>query len=466
MATRLQSGLARTTTPRLPARYVPVRPLAHGATATVWCAEDRRLGRRVAVKLLAEPYASDPEAVRRFTREARAVARLSTHPHVVTIFDVGTTVPEPPGQRGCPFLVMAHVTGGTVADALRLGAYDAADALRWVHQAAQALDFAHAHGIVHRDVKPANLLLDSQRDLHVADFGIAQTAGQQTLTRHQQVLGTASYLPPERALGQPATVASDLYSLAVVAFELLAGERPFTGQSLVELARQHLDAERPRASERNPELPRAVDPVLARGLARDPADRWPSATAFATALGRALGPGSAPALAPAPVPAQASASWRDQEGPRARPLRRPGRRAPVAALLVALLAVVILAAGAASGGSAPGAGPARAAGALHPARSLGTAERATASLLRTSDMTPGTSASAAPASSTIASAPAPVRPAAPPAPPVPPEAAFPPRHGHGPGGWRHHGGLRPGPADGAGPRRGPKWRSRPGPGDR
>src|SRR5579884_1992137 len=216
MSTHAEPRPRRAPPLRLPTRYRPLRRLAVGGTATVWCAEDRTLGRRVAVKLLAEPYASDPEAVRRFKREARAAARLSSHPHVVTIFDVGEA-PAPDGSRR-PFLVMEHLAGGTVADALHCGAVTLDDAVRWLHQAASAIDHAHANGILHRDIKPGNLLLDCRRDLYVADFGLAQMGREDQLTHAGHVLGTASYLPPERALGRPATVASDLYSLAVTAF--------------------------------------------------------------------------------------------------------------------------------------------------------------------------------------------------------------------------------------------------------
>ena len=173
MGTHAEARTVLREPPRLPARYRPLRPLARGGMAVVWCAEDRLLARRVAVKILAEPFASDPLAVHRFKREARAAARLSAHPHVVTIFDVGQT-PASSSQRSAPFIVMEHLAGGTVADALRLNAVTPDDAVRWLHEAASALDYAHASGIVHRDIKPANLLLDRDRSLHVADFGIAQ----------------------------------------------------------------------------------------------------------------------------------------------------------------------------------------------------------------------------------------------------------------------------------------------------
>src|ERR1700760_3274670 len=272
---------------KLPERYELVRRIATGGMASVWCAEDQVLGRRVAVKLLSDPYADDPTAVRRFQREARVAARLSGHRHVVTIYDVGRT------NDGRPFIVMEFLPGGTVADALRVGEVERGDAVRWITEAASALDFAHGRGVIHRDIKPGNLLLDCERVLHVADFGIARIGTDETITRSDQVFGTAGYLSPERVVGRPATEASDRYSLAVAAFELLVGERPFTAEPFPVQAPQHLEEPPPRASARNRELPRSVDAVLARGMAKAPEDRWPTACAFAQALEGALQAGAA-----------------------------------------------------------------------------------------------------------------------------------------------------------------------------
>jgi serine/threonine-protein kinase len=267
---------------QLPERYQLVRRIATGGMASVWCAEDQVLGRRVAVKLLSDPYAHDGTATRRFQREARVAARLSGHRHVVTIYDVGRT------GDGRPFIVMEYLPGGTVADALRVGEVDRDQAVRWISEAASALDYAHGRGVIHRDIKPANLLLDCDRVLHVADFGIARIGTDETITRSDQVFGTAAYLSPERAVGRSATEASDRYSLAVAAFELLVGERPFTAEPFAAQARQHLEEPPPRASARNRGLPRSVDAVLQRGLAKAPEDRWPTACAFADALEGAL----------------------------------------------------------------------------------------------------------------------------------------------------------------------------------
>jgi len=280
--------------------------------ASVWCAEDALLGRSVAIKVLAPQLARDDRAIRRFMREARTAARLSGHAHVVTIYDVGET-------EGRPYIVMEHLAGGTVADAIRVGAVQRGDALRWLRQAASALDYAHAHGVVHRDVKPANLLLASDRTLYVADFGIARLATEDTLTGTGQLLGTATYLSPEQALGQDATEASDRYALAVAAYELLVGERPFPARHFAEQARQHIERQPPHASRRNRALPRGVDGVLARGMAKRPADRWPTAQAFVTSLEAALG---TPKRIPSP--------------------RQPRRAAALAALAAACAAFAVV----------------------------------------------------------------------------------------------------------------------------
>ncbi|MBA2347404.1 MAG: serine/threonine protein kinase, partial [Solirubrobacterales bacterium] len=205
--------------PSLPERYRLVRHVADGGMASVWEATDELLGRRVAVKVLAPALAADDEARRRFTREARAAARLSTHPHVVTVYDAG----EHDGQT---YLVMALYPGGTVADRLTDGPIPQEQALDWLEDAASALDLAHAEGVVHRDVKPANLLLDERDHVAVGDFGIATAAWESAMTSTGMVLGTLAYLAPEQRSGGAATPASDRYALGLVARQLLTGAKP------------------------------------------------------------------------------------------------------------------------------------------------------------------------------------------------------------------------------------------------
>src|SRR5918999_1924377 len=266
----------------LPDRYRVVRHLANGGMAGVWEAHDELLGRSVAVKVLASHLSEDERARARFAREARAAAGLSSHPHVVTIYDVGE-------HDGRVFMVMELMRGGTVADRLKAGRAIADDtALRWLREAAGALDAAHDAGVVHRDIKPGNLLLDDRDRLAIADFGIARIAMEDQLTATGQVLGTASYISPEQAVGEAATAASDRYALAVVAYELLTGTRPFQAEHFAAQARAHVEDDPPAASERDSDLPAGVDEVLDRGLAKDPGERWSTATEMVSELEGAL----------------------------------------------------------------------------------------------------------------------------------------------------------------------------------
>jgi serine/threonine-protein kinase len=297
----------------LPDRYRVVRHIANGGMAAVWAAEDELLERLVAVKVLAPGFAADPGARRRFTREARAAARVSDHPNVVTIYDIGESEADPPEA----FIVMEHFAGGTVAQRLKADApLPVATALRWLSEAADALDAAHAADIVHRDVKPGNLLLDANGRLAVADFGIASIAGETSVTMTGQVLGTAAYLSPEQATGHAATPASDRYSLAVVAYEMLCGKRPFDGDTPVAQLRAHAEAEVPE-----PTGPcAAAAAVLRHGLEKDPSARPATAAAFVAALERALG-----SLAE-PVRVEPTATTRVAGPPPAAPSGRRSRR--------------------------------------------------------------------------------------------------------------------------------------------
>ncbi len=364
---RLPEGL------ELPDRYAVRRPIASGGMASVWCARDRMLGRSVAIKLISERFARDESALRRFQREARAAARLSGHLHVVTIYDIGQAI-DRDAPLGRPFIVMEYLSGGTVADALRVGAVTREQAVEWVRQAAAALDYAHSRGVIHRDIKPVNLLLDGERTLHVADFGIAQLASEDTFSATGQMLGTAAYIAPEQVLGRPATEASDRYALAVAAFELLVGHRPFGAKHFAAQARQHLEDEPPDASRVDSTLPRALDAVLQRGMAKRPEERWPSAGEFAGAIEGALRAADATRATrrqllaappqrvrshqPAGAPAESAAAR-----------RRRGRGAALAAL-----AAVALGVGVAAADSGMFAGTSRPTAADHPARTLSAAK--------------------------------------------------------------------------------------------
>jgi eukaryotic-like serine/threonine-protein kinase len=265
----------------LPDRYVGPQSIGRGGMGQIYRATDTSLGRAVAIKVLDDRYAEDLNVRARFTREALAAARLSGNPNIVTIYDVGE-------HHERPYIVMEYLGGGSLEEQLRDGAVAPRQALQWLEQAANALDAAHREGVIHRDVKPANLLLDRRDHVHVADFGIASAAGMDSLTQTGTVLGTASYLSPEQAQGERATAASDLYSLAVVAFELLTGRRPFEGDSVAAEAAAHVTGEVPSVCDVNPDVPCELDPVFATALAKDPRQRYTSAAEFVAALRASL----------------------------------------------------------------------------------------------------------------------------------------------------------------------------------
>ena len=322
----------------LPDRYRIVRHIANGGMAGVWEAHDELLGRSVAVKVLASHLSEDDRARRRFEREARAAAGLSSHPHVVTIYDVGE-------HDGRVFMVMELMRGGTVGERLKAGRAISDDsALRWLREAAGALDTAHEAGVVHRDIKPGNLLLDDRDRLAIADFGIARVAMDDQLTATGQVLGTAAYIAPEQAMGEGSTPASDRYALAVVAFELLTGTKPFVAEHFAAQARAHVEDAPPLATERDPSLPRGVDAVLERGMAKDPGERWDSATEMVGALDRAMGASRPPTEPTRPIAVS--------------PPPPPGRRnaAPLLAGLAALVLIAVIGFVLLSGGHNGGSG--------------------------------------------------------------------------------------------------------------
>jgi eukaryotic-like serine/threonine-protein kinase len=271
----------------LPPRYRDAVLVARGGMGEVYRARDDMLERVVAVKVLVDGHVPRWERRLRFQREAAAAARLSGQPHVVAVYDFGDV-------DGAEYIVMEWCPNGDVLEYARRNQVGVPRVLRWVGQAAAALDAAHAAGVVHRDMKPANLLLDADCDVKVADFGLARLGSDETgITAAGTVLGTAGYMSPEQARGDPATAASDRYSLAVIAFELLAGRRPHQSNDALAEAAGHATDAAPRIS-RLTTLPADVDRVFERALAKRPADRYPTAAAFASDLGTALRPASDP----------------------------------------------------------------------------------------------------------------------------------------------------------------------------
>jgi serine/threonine-protein kinase len=265
----------------LPPRYRGPQQIGRGGMGDIYRATDSTLGRDVAIKVLSSRYAGNAAVRERFTREALAAARLSGEPNTVTIFDVGEY-----NER--PYMVMEYLSGGSLDDVVRReGTQPPERVFTWLEQAARALDAAHGKGVVHRDVKPANLMLDREGNVHVADFGIASAAGLDSLTMTGTVLGTAGYLSPEQAQGDRATPASDRYALGVVAFELLTGARPFEADSPTAEASAHVHAPVPSVSGRSG-LPRELDPVFERALAKEPSRRFGTGVEFVAALRAAV----------------------------------------------------------------------------------------------------------------------------------------------------------------------------------
>jgi serine/threonine protein kinase len=276
-------------------RYELGARLGVGGMSTVVEAFDRRLERHVAVKLLAEHLAEDPLFVSRFRREALAAARL-VHPNVVQVFDFG--LDEPSGRH---YIVMEIIRGKSGAELLREhGRLSVAEAVDLVSQSCRGLDYAHRNGVVHRDVKPGNLLRSDDGVVKLADFGIAKamSAEESSITQVGSVLGTASYLAPEQARGEEAGPAADLYALGVVTYQLLSGRLPYESASLTELALKQQREAPAYLHELDPAIPEALSYVVDRALSLDARERQPDAEALRQELeDGAAGIGSAPTSA-------------------------------------------------------------------------------------------------------------------------------------------------------------------------
>jgi len=314
-------------------RYRLQRELARGGMATVWEAEDKVLTRRVAIKVLHPHLAGDDGSRVRFRREAVAAAGLA-HPHIVTTYDTGR-------DAEVAYIVMELVEGITLARLLRAeGPLPVAKALDVAAQVADALACAHAHGVIHRDVKPSNILLRADGHVKVADFGIAKAGAGTDLTRTGVVMGTAKYLSPEQVSGASADAASDIYALGIVVYEMLCGTPPFVGDSDLTTALSRLTATPESLTERRPEVPPSLEAVVLRALARAPDARFRSAAEMRSSLLAVDLDHSEAVTPPTGMPAQPA------------PARRfPARAATaVAAVLFLVLAAVLLRSGSPEGG--------------------------------------------------------------------------------------------------------------------
>jgi hypothetical protein len=275
-------------------RYCLESRIAAGGMGEVWRAVDQVLGRPVAVKLLRGEYAGHAETLARFAAEARHAASVS-HPGIAQVYDYGET-----GRRGLPYLVMELVDGPSLAGMLAGGPLDPAQAMEVVSQAAAGLAAAHGAGLVHRDVKPANLLVSPDGTVKITDFGIAHAAGSAPITRTGMLMGTPAYLAPERTMGRPATPASDLYSLGVAAYECLTGMPPFIGTAM-EVALAHQHSPLPPLP---PDVPAEAAALIAELAAKHPAARPASAAEVASRAGRVRDAMTGGATIRLPVPSQ------------------------------------------------------------------------------------------------------------------------------------------------------------------
>src|SRR3954471_15734439 len=252
-----------------------------GGMSTVYRAFDTVLERQVAIKLMHREIAEDSDQLERFRREARAVAQLN-HPHVVGVIDAGE-------DGRTPYIVFEYVEGETLKDRIRrCGRLPIPEAVAYAIEIARALGAAHARGIVHRDVKPQNVLIDEEGTAKVTDFGIARTLDQEGLTADGRVLGTTDYVSPEQALGHAVTGQSDLYSLGVVLYEMLTGDVPFHGENQVSVAMKHVREDLPDVQRARPGLSASVASVLDRMTAKDLVRRYPDAAALEDDLEDAL----------------------------------------------------------------------------------------------------------------------------------------------------------------------------------
>ncbi|HEX3051609.1 MAG TPA: serine/threonine protein kinase [Aggregatilineaceae bacterium] len=318
--------------------YSVIQLLGHGGMARVYLAEDVRLKRRVALKVI--EGISDPDTKRRFEQEAQAIARLE-HPHIVRLYRYGEV-------GGLFYMAMQYVEGSTLQALLekhhRASTYlDAGTVTRLLRDVCDALDYAHSQGVIHRDVKPSNILLDQTGRLYLADFGLAR---QMNVDTRGEVFGSVHYIAPEQAISSARTVPqSDLYAVGVILYEMLTGKVPFDGTDPSEIALRHID-EKPRSPhELRPELPPGVELVVLKALAKKPSGRYPNGRAFADAVASALHQRkSRPSAAPVtPHPRHVSAPPQRVTAPQKR--RSRGRRFFVYAISILLLLLILTPAG-------------------------------------------------------------------------------------------------------------------------
>ena len=311
-------------------RYRLDAQVGAGGMSTVYRAFDATLERQVAIKLMHREIARDSDQLERFRREARAVAQLS-HPHIVGVIDAGE-------DEGRPYIVFEYVEGETLKERIRrCGRLEIEEAIAYAIEIARALGAAHARNIVHRDVKPQNVLIDAEGSAKVTDFGIARSLDEEGLTADGRVLGTTDYVSPEQALGHDVNGQSDIYSLGVVLYEMLVGDVPFHGENQVAVAMKHVREELPDVQSRRPEVSATVASIVDRMTDKDLTRRYPDATALGAELENAL---AVEAARSGQTTGEATAVLRTlpDEARRRLPLRMRMGRIPLVALLILIAA--------------------------------------------------------------------------------------------------------------------------------
>lgn len=309
-------------------RYRLDQKIGEGGMAVVYHGQDLLLNRQVAVKILREQYASDASFLKRFEREGQLAAGMS-HPNIVSVYDVGN-------EQGLHYIVMEHIRGPNLKELIRKqGPFSVDGAVFIIAQVASALDYAHQRSLVHRDIKPQNILVDREGNAKVVDFGIAKGLQDANLTEAGTGMGTVHYVSPEQARGEQATPASDLYSTGIVLYEMLTRSLPFNADTPVGVAMQHVNTAPPSPTSLNPEIPKPVEGIILRAIAKNPADRFPTGAALETALRHwdDRSPVRTETVAYAPQPRQAAQPTRTRSNTDRRPppqtqRRRPARQYP------------------------------------------------------------------------------------------------------------------------------------------